>query len=498
MGRLTLLLSREIDLAVDALRDRARRRTNVDVPEAVMGQNVSEEPEGPLGMFFELSDQASQASAKHPQVAKRLREMLRAIEVLARESRDPSFHTALQAFRSMCRQMNTTERDSPALRVAIDHYTIDFERAVDGKGLRTQKAPREGRDGTGYYQVFRTEEDEHQNGQIKLRVQEVTKPEFVEGVVLPHVSHLPSEERSSNWKAAVVHEIDTGRATVSYRFGGKALMFGKLYSDEAQAQHSFQVQKELWNLGFHKGGLYRVPEPLAYLPLYRLELMRIVEGRELSTLFDEQHPEFCTYVRQAARWLVNLHRSPLRIGRPETLWQSMWFCKILRRLVKASATFPDFRNEFVDMVDILCDMGERTFRPIPLVQAHGTFHYEHILVDGPITSVIDFDRSFPSDPAKDLAEFLSFLRWRTFLQTESVRPAERPARAFLEEYIRYLPENSTNLALHWGSNVLRTFFWQAQHDPRDDSSNAKLRFLRGEFESIVSGKMPGELGTKGD
>ncbi len=497
MGRLTLLLSRELDLAVDALRDREKRRTNVDLPDAIMGQSTCEEPEGPLGMFFELSDQASQASAKHPREAKRLREMLKAIEVLARESSNPSFRMALQAFRSMCRRMNTMERDSPALTVAIDHYTMKFERAIHERGLRIQNAQGEGPDGNGHFQVTGTKADEHQNGQIKLRVQEITKRDFVERVVLPYLFNLPSEERLPNWKAAVVHEIDTGRATVSYRFGGKALMFGKLYSDEAQAQHSFQVQKELWNLGFDKGGLYQVPEPLAYLHPYRLELMRIVEGRELSTLFDEQHPELCTYARQAARWLVKLHRSPLRIGRPETLWQSMWFCKILRRLVKASAALPDFRNEFVDMVDILCDMGERTFRQMPTVQAHGTFHYEHILVDGPITSVIDFDRSFPSDPAKDLAEFLSFLRWRTFLQTESVRLAERPARAFLEEYIRYLPENSTNLALHWGSNVLRTFFWQAQHDPRDDSSNAKLRFLRDEFESIVSGKVLGELGTKG-
>ncbi len=495
-GRLTLVLSRELDQAVGAVRDVARFLSRTDVADVTDGATVEAaigESEGPLGMFFKLSDQVSTASAKHPEEAKRLRDMLRSIEELARKLGDPSLHPALQTFQSLCRALNTEETDGQDLTKTIDYYSAEFEREVSGRSpLSTKVGGSQNGNGNGH--LGWTEADSQRNASIKVRAREVAEPEFVSRVVLPHVFSGQFEEAYLDCKAAIVHEIGTGRATVGYQFGGETLAFGKLYSDDFQAQHSFQVQRELWKLGFDQRDPYQVPEPITYLAPYNLEIIRAVRGRQLATLFEEQHPEFSNYAKQAARWLVKLHRLPIRVGRDETLWQSMWLYKTLRHLAKTSAAVPDRREELIRMVDRLCDLGIRSLRDSPRVQAHGTFHYEHVFVDGLTTIVIDFDRSFPSDPAKDLAEFLSFLRWKSFQQTGSVRPAEQPSRAFLEEYLRYLPENSANLPLHWGANALRTFFKQVKHHGQDDSCDAGVRFLRDEFDSILSGKLLTGLG----
>ena len=73
---------------------------------------------------------------------------------------------------------------------------------------------------------------------------------------------------------------------------------------------------------------------------------------------------------------------------------------------------------------------------MPAVQTHGRFHYEHIFVNGGPVTVIDFDRSLPSDPAKDLAEFLSMLRVRAFKRMGTTATVDAATRLFLRNIFR--------------------------------------------------------------
>ncbi len=328
---------------------------------------------------------------------------------------------------------------------------------------------------------------------LKSQVRKVTRPEFVEGVVYPVVSEgSVGGAPSRDYKVTFVQDRGAGRITLKYLFGDGTQVFGKLYSD-GLVRHSFQLLKALWEGGFGKGQPYQVSQPLLYVPEYALLLTRPAEGTPLTPLIGHDDPELERYVRQAAQWLVRLHCSHFRIGRAEPLWHSLKLFKVVRRLAKASAIAPQERKRMVEMVDALCQKGRQGLATVPAVQTHGRFHHEHVLVNGSMTTVIDFDRSLPSDPSKDLAEFLSMLRLRTFQLTGGTAEADSPTRAFIDEYLSHLPENAANLAIYWGAFLLLTFLRNIRrYKPGDQFFERKMEFFRGEFDAVLSGKpVPG-------
>jgi phosphotransferase family enzyme len=463
-----------------------------------------------LGVFSELSEQTSWAAAKHPKQLKMLVRMLESMEELIRTNRFDllassvprknvgpapltingfSFELALQVLLSLCRNITGAESDSLPMEWTFDHYGREFERALPWvSAVATTEGRSEGSVGRGRSYFVRTRD--MLEGRTESRFQEIDSPDFMRRVVYPAVSGEPPEAASPDCKASIVQEPGSGRTTVCYLFEGKPLVYGKLYSDEAEALHSNRLLKELWKRGFDNLSSYRVPEFLTYLPQYKLQLTRAVEGKPLSVLHQEQDPELTIHVRQAAHWLVKLHLSSLRIGRAETLWESMDLFRLIRRLSRAAASVPEQRNSMLEMVERLCGLGKQNFKAFPQVQTHGTFHNDHILIHGLEMTVMDFDRSVPSDPAKDLADFLKILRLKTFNLTGDTRLAEEPTKAFLQEYMRYLPENCGNLSIYWAAFTLVSLLRQARKcDPADEASKKKMRYLADEFDLALSGKL---------
>jgi hypothetical protein len=463
-----------------------------------------------LAMFSDLSEQTSWAAAKHPEQLKMLVRMLESMEELIRTNRFDllassvprknvgpapltingfSFELALQVLLSLCRNITGAEFDSLPMEWTLDHYGREFERALPwvSAGATTQERS-EKSVGVGRSYFVRTRD--MLEGSTGSRFQEITSREFMRRVVYPAVSGERQETASSDCKASIVQEPGSGRTTICYMFDGKPLAYGKLYSDEAEALHSNRLLMELWKKGFHNLSSYRVPEFLTYLPQYKLQLTRAVEGQSLSALHRERDLELTAHVRQAAHWLVKLHLTPLRIGRAETLWESMDLFRLIRRLSRAAASVPEQRNSMLEMVKRLCELGRQNFRAFPQVQTHGTFHNDHILTHGLEMTVMDFDRSVPSDPAKDLADFLKILRLKIFNLYGDTRFAEEPTKAFLQEYMRCLPENCGNLSIYWASFALVSLLRQARKcDPADEASKKKMRYLADEFDLALSGKL---------
>src|SRR5256885_11981013 len=60
-------------------------------------------------------------------------------------------------------------------------------------------------------------------------------------------------------------------------------------------------------------------------------------------------------------------------------------------------------------------------------------------------SVIDLDRSRPSDPAQDLGEYIHRMRTKKYKASGGESRAEEATEAFLEEYGAKLPGNLINL-----------------------------------------------------
>jgi aminoglycoside phosphotransferase (APT) family kinase protein len=217
-------------------------------------------------------------------------------------------------------------------------------------------------------------------------------------------------------------------------------------------------------------------------------LVDAAAGVPLLSFVGQSTPDVRRYVRQAARWLVRLHRAPLRIGRRESSWDSLRLLKIVRRMTKAAARAPQERARLIEMVDALCDQAREAPDAALCVQTHGRYHSEHIFVSGETTTLIDFDRSCPSDPAKDLAEFVSMLRLRTFKHAGTTAPADVPTQIFLDEYLSHLPRNGQNLAIHWGAYLLLNMcHYVKKSDPANEFFPSMLRFYLQEFEAALGG-----------
>ena len=390
------------------------------------------------------------------------------------------FYRGFHVLVSLCRHMKRLSADSPEWGSTLDLYEREFENVVSERPQG--RAPlRVGRHAMPDTKV---------KDELEARAAEITHTDFIERAVLPHAGIAPANgSLPADCRAEVVQNTGTGRITVRYRFGDQATIYGKLYTDDL-GPHSVAVIEQMWRNGFGPGDRYQVSEPLAYLPEYNLFLTRAAAGTPLMSLIGNDGPELLAHIREAARWLVRLHRAPYRIGEPDSLWGSLKLFRIVRRVTKAAARAPEQRRRLIRMVDELCRKGKDGLGRVPAVQTHGRFHYEHIYVGAGPVSVIDFDRSRPSDPAKDLAEFVSVLRHRTVKRTGNTAAADEPTRVFLQEYLSHLPQNAQNIPIYWGAFLLMTIFHYVKKYRRDpDTIEGMMNFYTTEFERVVSGQM---------
>ena len=340
---------------------------------------------------------------------------------------------------------------------------------------------------------------------LRPRLLMATDPDFIERVVRPAVyDHYVSAGSPSNCTASVCRDRGLGRATVQYDFEDGITVFGKIFTDGLGA-HSHDVMEGLWADGFRTGQPYLVPHMLAYLPEHNYYLASGAEGTPLSDFIGKDHGQILDYVRDTARWLVKLHRSPMRCGASPSIAESSQLGKILRRLAKATTSVPQERKKLLRMVKFFCDQSLRDARVGPVVQTHGTFNHHHAYVNGETVTLIDFDRSLPSDPATDLAEFIFDLRLQSYQTTGNTDLSDALTRTFLNEYLSELPENARNFRLYWGAYIIvHMFKYSKKHGKRvikglaDDAAfEQEMDFLEGELEmAFTHDWMPEEQGWK--
>jgi aminoglycoside phosphotransferase (APT) family kinase protein len=228
-------------------------------------------------------------------------------------------------------------------------------------------------------------------------------------------------------------------------------VIAKLFSDHLGSQ-SFETTVRLWNSGFNRDSRHQVPEPIAFFPDVNLLLMRPVPGIPLTAALEPNRShELVNYCYKAAQWLAELHRSSPLFGKVETEVQSLKLFRLATRLVKAAS----LRREQLDLLRDLLDMIsgrilELSSRRI-LVQTHGRYHHEHVFVSNAATAVIDLDRCCPSDPAKDVAEFISVLRSASFKRGLCMGCIEKATHAFLQAYLAAVPEAADTVGCYWAA-----------------------------------------------
>jgi len=279
----------------------------------------------------------------------------------------------------------------------------------------------------------------------------LTTNEFVQQRIVPFLS-VWGVNPHLDCSTAVLQNTGTGRLTLRYAFG-PTVVIAKVFSDHLGPQ-SFETTVRLWNSGFNRESWYQVPEPITFFPDVNMLLMRQVPGIPLAAALDpDRGHELGGHCCKAAQWLAALHRSSLLFGKAETDVQSMKLFRLASRLVKAAS----LRREQLDMLRDLLDAINARILALPsrraLVQTHGRYHHDHVFVSKAATAVIDLDRCCPSDPAKDVAEFISVLRTASFMRGLDMGCVESATDAFLREYLAAVPEAAATLGCYWATAV---------------------------------------------
>lgn len=318
--------------------------------------------------------------------------------------------------------------------------------------------------------------------ELAARIEQVSRPRFIERYVL---SSLPNfEGDAATCRVGVVQNDGTGAATIFYETPGASKVFAKLYASDgtgaAHGAHSYRVLSALWEDGCGGDSRYRVSEPLGFFPDLNMLLIRGAEGKLVADAATDE--ELAEGSREAARWLVRMHRSPVRIGPTRYPWEV--YHKLMHRLAKAAAKNPGRVDDLIEMADRFEELAERV--KLHFVQAHGQFRHIHVFVGDNVT-VIDLDRSRPSDPAKDLGEYVHRMRTKRYKATNGASRAEDATRAFLEEYASELPDNLANLSYYWGyHNLVSMWRFMKSSAPYDTKWDRMLAFYQSEFDTAVA------------
>lgn len=231
-------------------------------------------------------------------------------------------------------------------------------------------------------------------------------------------------------------------------------------SDEATPRRAAPptASGALWNGGFGPESLHRVPEPLRYLPARRVLLMEAAPGECLLSLVSGSPEISADGMRGAARWLADLHTSPVRVGSPDNDARILY--SVTRRFVRAAARHPYLEARLIALVSELERRGDAFAGsgPAAVVQTHGRYHCGHVFAGADTVTVIDLDRAAPGNPAKDVADFLT--RFRIEAAKDAIKKgrgddvASLGARTFLEEYERHRPLARPALLYYWSATLL--------------------------------------------
>ena len=197
------------------------------------------------------------------------------------------------------------------------------------------------------------------------------------------------------------------RAVVRYRVRGlvadqPALVVGKRFAEGRRARLLHEHLSLLHADSFGRGPL-RVPEPLGLLPAQRLVLYRHCAGIPLDRVTDPD--QAAEGVRRAARWLVRLHRSDVRLPRRLTMPVEMASARAWAAIV--GRAHPELGHSACDLAESWAEAA-RALPPAGEVPIHKDYHPGHVLL-GEATWVIDLDEARQGDPSYDVAHFCAYL-----------------------------------------------------------------------------------------
>lgn len=322
--------------------------------------------------------------------------------------------------------------------------------------------------------------------EFSRKIAEISTYDFVQKHVCRYLpEYQDTQLQPDEFAASVVQNDGTGPATVKYSIKGSAGAFAKLYADES-GRHCYNVLCRLRDTGFNAQDGYLVAEPLCFLTELNILLMREAQGESVASQIAQDNPLAANGVREAAKWLLRLHNSSTRIGKVDAPWYIL--SKLSARLSKAARSHPEELDRITTMLKRLQKVSDRLGR-VELTQTHGQYRPVHVFLGDETVTVVDLDRSRPSDPAKDLAEFIHRMRSNIFHHSASLNDMDYLTGEFLKEYATERPSGLENLQFYQCYHILVSICRNmTKTSTQDPSWEPMVTFYTNEFESAMSGK----------
>lgn len=210
-------------------------------------------------------------------------------------------------------------------------------------------------------------------------------------------------------------------------------LFGKIYSDVEAAQHSQNLQRQLYQEQKRQSIAPMLPEPLGVIEELGLALNEAVEAPQdgsgegrwgvLRTGLQALQPTFEMgaggairqvivpeeELRLTARVLARLHNSALRPDEEHPRTAAKEAKRARERATVIAQHSPEQSNEVLSLAG---QLAERLAEgPAPIYTAvHGGFKSSQLLFHSHSVFVVDFDGLCFADPALDVGYFLAYLR----------------------------------------------------------------------------------------
>jgi hypothetical protein len=287
----------------------------------------------------------------------------------------------------------------------------------------------------------------------------------------------------------VVQLDSTGAATVELRESSAGpAVFAKFFPPGTGGKAIYEKLLAMRESGLGGGSKYQVVEPLGYLPELDLLVCKEAEGPSAAQeIASGDDARTLHAVSESATWLGTLHGSGLRIGGAHSLLVSAEILSLTRRMSKVAMDRPDYVPEALDKIEQLERLALTTVDGLT-VQSHGQYRPIHVFLGVGATTVIDLDRSRPSDPARDTAEYLHRLR-RQLLGAGRVEVAETATRVFLDAYRAAVPDAdawTANLRFHWARYVFHSMNRKLKKGATEEDM-AVVDAYRADFDALMGG-----------
>lgn len=232
-------------------------------------------------------------------------------------------------------------------------------------------------------------------------------------------------------RCVIEYEVMVERPDVSSE---TVVLIGKVRSKH-RSETSYQLLDSLWNAGFQADSNdgVSVPEPVGFVPEYRLWLQRKVPGCVATDLLTM--PDGKAIVQQIAEAAYKLHQADIPVKRNHTMLDEL---RILREKLPVVARMkPRWSERIERLLEASARLGTTVLKPVPR-GIHRDFYSDQVIVDGSRLYIIDFDLYCKGDPGLDIGNFIGHITeqsLRTFGDPEALIDIERAMEErFVELY----------------------------------------------------------------